>query len=61
MSNFLLFVMVAALFVHTFMNFFLRVYTYIVSKVSGVAVAEHSVETFFGKIFASILNWFKTL
>lgn len=61
MSNFLLFVMVAALFVHTFMNFFLRVYTYIVSKVSGVAVAEHSVETFFGKIFAGILNFFKTL
>lgn len=61
MSNFLLFVMVAALFIHTFMNFFLKVYTYIVSKVSGVAVAEHSVETFFGKIFASILNWFKTL
>ena len=54
MSNFLLFVMVAALFVHTFMNFFLKVYTYIVSKVSGVAVAEHLVETFFGKIFAGI-------
>lgn len=61
MSSFLLFVMVAALFVHTFFNFFLKVYTYIVTKVSGVAVAEHTVETFFGKLFTTVFNFFKTL
>lgn len=61
MSDFLLFVMVAAVFVHTFMNFFLKVYAYVVAKVSGVVVVEHSVEAFFGKVFASVFGFFKQL
>jgi uncharacterized protein YqhQ len=64
MSNFLLFVMVAALFVHTFLNFFLSIYAKIVAKANGVPsvqAALYSVEEFFAKIFAGILSWFKHL
>jgi hypothetical protein len=61
MSSFLLFVMVACIFVHTFLNFFLSVYANVVAKVSGVAVAEHSVEAFFGNVFAAIVSLFKKL
>jgi hypothetical protein len=61
MSSFLLFVMVACLFVHTFFNFFLKVYATVVSKVSGIATVEYSVEDFFGKVFAAVFNWFKKL
>lgn len=61
MFNFLVSCMVVALFCHTFMNFFLKVYTYLVTKVTGVAVAEHSVEVFFGKLFGGIFNFFKSL
>jgi hypothetical protein len=53
--------MVAAIFVHTFLNFFLSIYATVVSKVSGVAVVEHSIEEFFGKLFSSVMNWFKHL
>lgn len=63
MSSFLLFVMVAAMFVHTFMNFFLTVASKVASKISGgtVVLTEHSVEAFFANVFAGIFNWFKSL
>jgi len=61
MSSFLLFVMVAAIFVHTFLNFLLGVYSKVVSKASGVGAAVYSVEEFFAKIFAGVFNWFKHL
>lgn len=61
MSNFLLFVMVAAIFVHTFMNFLLGIYAKVVAKSAGVSAAVYSVEEFFAKIFAGVFNWFKHL
>jgi uncharacterized protein YqhQ len=64
MSSFLLFVMVAAMFVHTFLNFFLGVYAKVVAKAQGlpsVQAALYSVEEFFAKIFAGIFGWFKHL
>lgn len=59
----LLFVMVAALFIHQFLNFFLTVVSAVASKVSGqaVVVTEHSVEQFFANVLAGILGWFKKL
>ena len=62
MSPFLLFVMVTAIFVHTFMNSLLKVWSLVSAKVSGVAPAvEHSVEAFVSKVFAGVLGWFKHL
>lgn len=61
MSNFLMFVMVAAIFVHTFLNFFLSVYTSVVSKLSGVVVAEHSVEAFVSNVVSGVVGFFKKL
>jgi hypothetical protein len=62
MSSLLLFVMVAAIFVHTFMNFFLKIWSLVAAKVSGGTVAvEHSVEVFFSNLFAGVLGFFKKL
>ena len=66
MSSLLLFVMVSALFIHTFLNFFLKIWSLIVAKVSSVdgyavPAVEHSIEVFVSKIVASILSWFKQL
>ena len=61
MSPFLLFVMVAAIFVHTFLNSILKVWSLVVAKVSGVAAVEHSVEAFVSKVFAGVLGFFKHL
>jgi hypothetical protein len=59
----LLFVMVAALFVHQFLNFFLTVISNVVTKVSGTptVVTEHSLEAFVSNIFAGVLSFFKKL
>jgi hypothetical protein len=61
MSPFLLFVMVTSLFVHTFMNSILKVWSLVVAKVSGVAAVEHSIEVLVSKVFAGVLGFFKTL
>lgn len=63
MFNTLLFVMVAALFVHQFLNFFLTMVSTVASKIAGstVVVTEHSVEAFIANILAGIFNWFKKL
>lgn len=61
MSNFLLFVMVAAIFVHTFLNFFLKVVAEVVSKSAGVPAVEHTVEEFFAKLLNSVLGFFRKL
>jgi len=61
MSSFLLFWMVASLFIHTFMNTILKVWSLVASKVSGAAAVEHSVEVFVSKVVASVMSWFKHL
>lgn len=63
MSNFLMFVMVAAIFVHTFLNFLGGVWASLVAKVSGtpVAGAVASVESFVGGVVGSVVNFFKKL
>ena len=61
MSSLLLFVMVTSLFVHTFWNFLLDVYSKVVAKVAGVAEVEHSIEAFLSKVVSGMLNWFKHL
>lgn len=61
MSNFLLFVMVACLFVHTFLNFFLKVVSEVVAKSSSTAAVEHTVEEFFAKLLNSVLGFFRKL
>jgi len=65
MSNFLLFVMVTALFVHTFLNFILEVVSNAVNKISGAtttaATVEHSVEAFVGNLLSGLFSFFKKL
>jgi hypothetical protein len=53
--------MVAAMFIHTFLNFFLNVYATVVSKAAGVVPAVYSIETFVGKIVHSIVALFRKL
>jgi hypothetical protein len=64
--DFLMFVMVAALFIHTFLNFFMGVYTAAKTKLSAavgteVASALSSVEQFFGSAVAAVVKFFKGL
>jgi uncharacterized protein YqhQ len=63
MSSFLMFVMVCALFVHTFINFLTGVYAAVVNKLSAtpVASAVSSVETFVGGVVAAVVGFFKKL
>jgi hypothetical protein len=63
MENFLMFVMVTAVFVHTFLNFLGGVWTSLKAKVAGTVVASDvaSVESFVGKVVGSIVNFFKKL
>jgi hypothetical protein len=62
MSNFLMFVMVAAVFVHTFLNFLGGAFTALKAKVAGTPVAGGvaSVESFVGGVVGSVVNFFKT-
>jgi hypothetical protein len=53
--------MVAAIFVHTFLNFFLKVVAEVVSKSAGVPAVEHTVEEFFAKLLNSVLGFFRKL
>lgn len=61
MSAFLLFWMVAAIFVHNFLNFFLKIVSLVTGKATSTAAVEYSVEEAFAKVFAGILNFFKGL
>lgn len=63
MSSFLLFWMVAAMFVHHFLNFFLQVVSTVASKVSGspTTITEHSLEAFVANVLTGVLNFFKKL
>jgi hypothetical protein len=61
MSSLLLFVMVTSLFVHTFWNSLLKVWSLVAAKVSGVAAIEHSIEAFVSKVIAGVLGFFKHL
>lgn len=60
MSNFLMFVMVAALFVHTFSNFLLGVYGYVRKALNTNPAATSfvsSLEDLAGKLFAKAYSW----
>lgn len=61
--NFLMFVMITAMFVYTFFNFFAGVWSTMASKVAGSPVGGwfSSVEGFFGNMFGSVVNFFKKL
>ena len=63
MSNFLMFVMVAAIFVHTFLNFLGGVVAAVKNAVSAspVAPAVASVESFVGGVVGAVVNFFKKL
>ncbi len=62
MSDFLMFVMVAAMFVHTFLNFLGGIWTALKAKVAATPVASEvaSVESFVGGVVGSVVNFFKT-
>lgn len=64
--DFLMFVMVAAVFIHTFLNFFLGVYAAAKAKLSAavgteVAAVVSTVEQFFGNAVAAVVKFFKSL
>jgi uncharacterized protein YqhQ len=63
MSSFLMFLMVAALFVHTFFNFLAGVWTALVAKVAGTPVGGYfsSAEAFVGNVLGSVVSFFKKL
>jgi hypothetical protein len=63
MFNTLLFAMVAALFVHQFLNFFLTMVSTVANKITGstTPVSVHSVEAFIANVLAGVFNWFKSL
>ena len=59
--NLLMFIMVAAMFVHTFLNFFVGVYSFFKIKASNFQPGEitTSVEDFLGTLVLNVTNWFK--
>jgi len=63
MTDFLMFVMVCCLFVHTFSNFLLGVYTSIANKLSTTPVADTAttVENFVASVVAGVVSFVKKL
>ena len=63
MSNFLMFAMVTALFVHTFINFLGGVWSALLAKVAGTPVGGYfsSAEAFVGNVLGSVVGFFKKL
>ena len=58
--TFLMFVMLTALFVHTFSDFLLGVYADVKNRLaSPVSSAVSSVETLVGKVVAAVVSWLK--
>lgn len=61
MSSFLLFWMVAAIFVHSTLNFFLKIVSLVTGKATNTAAVEYSVEEAVAKVVSGIFGFFKHL
>lgn len=61
MSSTLLFLMVAAIFAHSFLNFFLKIYSLVAGKATNTAAVEYSIEEAVAKIVSGVFGFFKHL
>ena len=61
MSSSLLFLMVAVIFVHSTLNFFLKIVSLVTGKVTNTAAVEFSVEEAVAKVVSGIGGFFKHL